>query len=231
MNSWLRRREYISPEVVNEIIMIMGQSLLRQLFSEIKGSMWFSIQADEATDISHLEQMSLSIRWVDEYYTIHEDTLGLFKLPDTKSKTIFCAIKDILIRCSFPLAQCRGQALDGAANMSGIRNGIQALVKSESPQALYVHCLAHSLNLCLKDVTNSCDMVRNVMNFIFDLVQLIRFYPKRLALFDTLRRELTLNSSDTTPSLRILCPTRWTVRHASIDSIVRNYQNFYYRQP
>ena len=29
MNSWLQRREYISSEVVNEIIMIMGQSLLR----------------------------------------------------------------------------------------------------------------------------------------------------------------------------------------------------------
>lgn len=155
MNSWLQRREYISPEIVNEIIMIMDQSLLRQLLSEIKGSMWFSILADEATDISHHEQMSLSIRWVDEYYTIHEDTLGLFELPDTKSRTIFCAIKDILIRCSLPLAQCRGQALDGAANMSGIKNGVQALVKSESPQALYVHCLAHNLNLCLKDVTNT----------------------------------------------------------------------------
>ena len=140
--------------------------------------MWFSILADEATDISHHEQMSLSIRWVDEYYTMHEDTLGLFELPDTKSKTIFCAIKDILIGCSLPLAQCQGQALDGAANMSGIKNGVQALVKSESPQALFVQCLA--LNLCLKDVTNTCDMVRNVMSFIFDLAQLTRFSPKRL---------------------------------------------------
>ena len=45
--------------------------------------------------------------------------------------TIFHAIKDILIRCCLPLSQCRGQAFDGAANMSGVRNGVQALVKSE----------------------------------------------------------------------------------------------------
>ena len=102
MKTWLRKKEYISPEIVNEIIMMMGQSVLRQLLSEIKSSLWFSILADEATDISHHEQMSLSIRWVDDSYTIHEDTLGLIQLPDTKSKTIFHAIKDILIRCSLP---------------------------------------------------------------------------------------------------------------------------------
>ena len=28
MMTWLRRREYISPEIVNELIMIMGQTIL-----------------------------------------------------------------------------------------------------------------------------------------------------------------------------------------------------------
>ena len=33
----------------------------------------------------------------------------------------------------------RGQAFDGAANMSGVRCGVQALVKNEESRALYVH--------------------------------------------------------------------------------------------
>ena len=142
----------------------------------------------------------------------------------TKAVTIFSAIKDILIRCSLPLSQCRGQAFDGASNMSGVRNGVQALVKSETSQALYVHCLAHNLSLCLKDVTNTCEMIRNVMDFVYNLVQLIRFSPKRLSLFDSLRKDISLNSGEATPSLRMLCPTRWTVRHTSIDSVIKNYQ-------
>ena len=150
----------------------MGQTLLRQLLDEIRKSLWFSILADEATDISYHEQLSLSIRWVDDDFTIHEDVLGLIQLPDTKSVTIFCAIKDVLIRCSLPLSQCRGQAFDGAANMSGIRNSVQALIKSEAKHALYVHCLAHNLNLCLKDVTNACELIHTVMDFIYNLVQL-----------------------------------------------------------
>ena len=121
METWLCRREYISPDIINELITKMGQSVLRQLLVEIRSSLWFAILADEATDISHHEQMSLSICWVDDNFTIHEDVLGLIQLPNTKAVTIYEAIKDILIRCSLPLSQCRGQAFDGAANMSGIK--------------------------------------------------------------------------------------------------------------
>ena len=163
---------------MNEIITIMGQSVLRQILSEIRTALWGAVLVDEATDITHTEQMSFSVRWVKEDFTIHEDTLGLVQMPNTKSLTIFNAMKDILIRCSLPLSQCRGQAYDGAANMSGIRNGVQALFKSEACKALYVHCLAHNLNLCLKDVTKTCDVVRNVMSLFTTLFNLYDFLLK-----------------------------------------------------
>ena len=82
---------------VNELI---NQIVLAICYFEAKKSMWFSILADEATDVSHNEQMSLSIRWVDTDYDVHEETLGLIQLPNTRAETIFSAIKDILIRCS-----------------------------------------------------------------------------------------------------------------------------------
>ena len=62
------------------------------------------------------------------------------------------------------------------------------------------------------------------MDFIYNLVQLIRFSPKRLTLFNALRKEVSINSGECTPSLRMLCPTRWTIRHTSIDSIICNYK-------
>ena len=39
--------------IVNELINQMGQLVLRNLLSEANCSMWFSILADEATDVSH----------------------------------------------------------------------------------------------------------------------------------------------------------------------------------
>ena len=221
--TWLRQKDYISPEIVNEVIKIMGQCVLRKILADIRTSLWYAIIADEATDVCHNEQMSLSIRWVDQNYNIHEDTLGLIQLPNTRAETIYLSIKDLLIRCSLPITQCRGQAFDGASNMSGIKNGVQALFKKETDKALYVHCLAHSLNLCLKDVAKTCNLMRDIMNFIFELTQLIKMSPKRLTLFETLRKEVTISTGELTPHLRMLCPTRWTVRHASISSILRNY--------
>ena len=132
LKPWLQEKEYTSPTILNEIVNQMGQSLLRKLLSEASATMWFSILADEATDVSHNEQMSISIRWVDTNYDVHEDTLGLIQLPNTRAETIFSAIKDIMIRCSLSMKQCCGQAYDGAANMSGTRNGVQALFKRVS---------------------------------------------------------------------------------------------------
>lgn len=150
LKPWLHQREYVSPEIINEIIRLMGNTVLRNLLISIKSSLWFAIIADEATDMSRNEQMSLCIRWTGDNYQIHEEPLGLYQLPDTKANTIFISIKDILTRCSLSLSQCIGQAYDGAANMSGVRNGVQALVKQEEDHVLYVHCLAHNLNLCIQ---------------------------------------------------------------------------------
>ena len=60
-------------------------------------------------------------------YQIIEDTLALAELPNTKALTIYKEIKGILGQSVLLLSQCRGQAYDGASNMSGIRNGVQAL--------------------------------------------------------------------------------------------------------
>ena len=109
--TWLHKREYISPEIVNELIAIMGNTVLRQVLALIKSALWYSLIADEATDISHNEQISISIQWVDSSYEVHEDTLGLFQLPNTKAQTLFTVIKDLLIRCSLPISQCRVKPL------------------------------------------------------------------------------------------------------------------------
>ena len=150
--TWIKKRDYISPAIVNEIITLCGNTVLRQLLGDIRAAKYFSIIADEATDISHNEQICIAIRWVDGSYEVHEAAIGLVQLPDTKALTLFSVIKDCLLRCSLPITSCIGQAYDGAANMSGVRSGVQALMKKESDSCLYVHCFAHSLNFCIQDV-------------------------------------------------------------------------------
>lgn len=106
--------------------------------------------------------------------------------------------------------------------MSGLRNGVQAMLKREENRALYVHCLAHNLNSCIQKTTQQCEIIRNVMDFLSELLQLITYSPKRLALFNSIHSQAALDMGELTPSLRSACPTRWTVRNVAIDSILVN---------
>jgi len=53
----------MSPEVVNELISMMGQYVLRKHLGNIIKIIrhWFGIIADEITDVSHREQLNFSI--------------------------------------------------------------------------------------------------------------------------------------------------------------------------
>ena len=43
----------------------------------------------------------------------------------------------------------RGQGYDGASNMRGEWNGLQALILNDCPYVYYIHCFAHRLQLAL----------------------------------------------------------------------------------
>ena len=48
------------------------------------------------------------------------------------------------------------------------------------------------------------------------LGQLIRFSPKRSSLFETLQQQFSPGA----PSLKTLCPTRWTVRTGANEAVL-----------
>ena len=208
----------VSPVIVIEQIKLMADCVLRGLLSEIRSAPWFSLIADEVSDVNYKEQMCIVIRWVDEAYDIYEDPIGLLQVPKTDSNTLTNGLKDVLVCYILPLSQCRGQAYDGASNMSGHPCGVAAQIKSEQPTALHVHCPARCLNLCLQDAARICSLVRDTLELIIELVKLIKYSPKR-SLFQSLKSQVSPDTSD----LRPLCPTRWTVRTGAIGAVLSNY--------
>ena len=218
LQSWLARNEskWLSHDILNEMTELFAHDVLRTLKEEIKRAEFFSIIMDETADITVKEQVSVCFRVVTECLEIEELFIGFYQTASTTGDALFNLFKDVLLRLSLPVKNCRGQCYDGASNMSGIRNGLQARVKELEPRALYVHCMAHVMNLVVQDVAHNIPECRNFMSLIRDLITLIRNSPKRLAWFQHFQ------SADG-PSLRPLCPTRWTVKAASLQSIYSNY--------
>ena len=111
VTAWLSENRYTCHQTVNELIDLMGQSLLCSLLLNIRSNQCpprYSIIADEATDVCNTEQLSLCIRWVDNMYLIREETVDLFRVPNTKAETLYAVIKDLLARCSLSIEMCRG---------------------------------------------------------------------------------------------------------------------------
>ena len=187
--------------------------------NEIRSAEWYSLIADETRDASGAEQLGISLRWVDSSYTVHEDFIGLIQVDTTDAATLAYTIKDTLLRMNLQLTQCRGQAYDGAANMAGRLNGVAMRLQSEQNSILFVHCMAHCLNLCLQDCAHNCSCVRTALGVTSDLANFIRASPKRLALFNKLKNEMSFD----TPGLKPLCPTRWTVRTGTLEAVIKNY--------
>ena len=70
LQSFISDKYCISSEIINEMIMLMGRTVLQQLLVEIRKAYWFSLIADETTDVSHKEQLCIAIRWVDNLFQI-----------------------------------------------------------------------------------------------------------------------------------------------------------------
>ena len=135
------------------------------------------------------------------------------------SETLTVLVKDAMCRYSLSLSDCRRQAYDGAANLSGSLSGVQVQISREYPKALYIHCFGHSLNLAVQDASRTLNVIRNTLDTVLELSNLIRFSPKRKALLARVRQDFEVHGS----SLRPLCPTRWTIKHKSLESVERNY--------
>jgi len=68
LKMWLSDQKYISPDILNEQIQLMANTVLRTILKEIQSASSFSIIADEATDVKRCEQMCICIRWVDDFF-------------------------------------------------------------------------------------------------------------------------------------------------------------------
>ena len=128
-------------------------------------------------------------------------------------------VKDALMRMNLSLAQCRGQCYDGAAVMQGRRNGVAVQILQVEPRALYTHCYGHSLNLACQDVIRAIKPIKNALDTTFELSKLLKYSSKRNAEFKNIHAEIASEQ----PGFRTLCPTCWTVRASSMNSILQNY--------
>ena len=125
---------------------------MKNVVHGIRAGEFFALMCDGTRDIAGLEQMIVCFRTVDDNFNIEEDFVGMYNLYDGTAETIFQALQDVLLRYNLDKNKMRGQSYDGAANMAGHLSGAAQRFLDAVPEAIFVHCYAHKLNLVLQDL-------------------------------------------------------------------------------
>ncbi|XP_060864291.1 zinc finger MYM-type protein 1-like [Metopolophium dirhodum] len=154
------RVKYLSWKIQNELIEILATNLQQLICEEIRSAQCFSIIIDSTQDITKIDQVSFIFRYTIVDYKeskleIKESFLGFYPLDKHDAEGHVNLIKAVLNTHNLDISKCRGQGYDGASVMSGCFSGVQKRITDIIPNASFVHCAAHNLNLVLSDMAKS----------------------------------------------------------------------------
>lgn len=208
-----RNATYVSSIIQNEIITMCNKIMLKKIVDRVNKAQCFSVLADETTDVSTQQQMSLIARYIDSMSgEVREDFLQFEAVTNAKGAALADTIISSLEKYGVKTEYMRGQGYDGAAAMSGEFEGTQAHIRENFPLAHYVHCASHVFNLAVCD---ACD-ITHVRNTIGTAKTIYSFFntPKRQQALHSVFKERFPEKKE--KRLKQLCATRWVEKHEAM---------------
>ena len=223
--------KYTHNDIQNELLSIISSHVLCAKLSTIRERKFFSIMADERTEVSNIEQLSFCTGSLDDDLNVSEDFMRFHDLKNNKSETTVNAIKDILLISHLSLENCCGQTYGGASNMMGKRSGVSFQISAEQQKAMTTRCQGHSLSLAIKSLTKDCTILRNTLGTVGEICVLVKHSPKREKMLESIMENTEGEfeeqpKTDHPSKLDKLCVTRWTVRGKCFKKILDNYEPF-----
>ncbi|KAF0701740.1 zinc finger MYM-type protein 6-like, partial [Aphis craccivora] len=153
--------KYSSKTIIYELLSTFADKTRKIIVDECKDAKLFTLLADSTTDVAHLDQMDILLRYVliqnedkdpPKVY-IKESFLCFTQLKKGDAAYICSEIVNLLFeKYGLEKKHLCGQGYDGAAVKAGKQGGLQAKIKEfvgNETFVPYIHCAAHQLNLVL----------------------------------------------------------------------------------
>ena len=210
---------YVSKIAVVEFIETLGLWVEESLVKRLCQAPFYSIMADECTDISVVEELSIYCCWVEEGVPV-EHFLEIAPLKKADALSIYTSIIGCLTKKMVPLGKLIGMGFDGAAAFSGKHAGVQSYLKKNAPHALFVHCHCHLLQLACVQAANGTTGIKHVYTTLTTLWKFFQRSPKRY--YEVLKEVYTVLNL---PELKIIKPsdTRWLAHKRCVKAVKSSY--------
>jgi len=178
--------------------------------------------------------MALVLRFIDKNGFIQKQFFDIMHVKDTSAITLKNELCVVLSRHNLNVSNICGQGYDGASNMRGEWNGLQALFLTDCPYAYYVHCFAHRLQLALVAASREVIPIHQFFSKLTFIVNIVCSSSKRhdelhtakldeiayLLEIDELEKGKGVNQIGT---LKLFGDTRWSSHFFSICSLINMY--------
>lgn len=149
-----------SKTIQNELLDCMLEVCRDVIIEEMKQADYVAIMADETTDVSEQTQLVLVFRY-EKNGVPYERFWGFINPEGQNADAISTCILEVTNKLFGDKPhKIIAQTYDGASVMSGGTGGVQTKIKSCYPNAHYIHCYAHQLNLTVQKASSQNQSAR-----------------------------------------------------------------------
>jgi hypothetical protein len=210
---------YATRQQCGMFIDVNGDYIASQLQADLAKVKFYSVLSDGSTDNSITEKEVIYVLYFDPYSKDDEvevklTFLYLKDVPKADAQGIKTAIEDSFhslgILPSELYSKLVGFGADGASVNSGNKNGVKALLEERAPWLVYTWCIAHKLELALKDALDGTafEKVDEMLNKLYSIYNKS---PKKLhelkVLHDVLKQSFDFEEGSLKPKRS--SGTRW----------------------
>ena len=210
--------------IVDHIASEMRKELVDYI---LKTNAKFSIMIDESTSCDNAQSMIVYVRllFLDEPCVYF---LGLIPLKQTRADDIVNCLLEYLsslgITSDVMSRQLLGFCSDGASTMVGEINGVATQLRSKFPHLKTFHCMAHRLELAVKNAVDSVNHVSYFRDFLDGLYKHFSLSPKN-------QREVKIVPADIEQEflkIRKIFDVRWVFSSfTAVRALWRSYSFLY----
>ena len=209
---------YLSHDIENEYLSLLAGAVRDKIIKEIKEAKYFGILYDSTPDVSHTEQLSQVIRYVQSDFET-----GNVRMKETFIKFVELDKKDaagyeaIILKSlqddGLIFLDCRAQMYDNAAVMSGSISGVQTRLRERNPKAVFINCDNHSLNLA---GVHAASVDPTIITFFGTVQEVYSFFSGSTTHWKKMSEMLDL-------TVKKESDTRWSAREAAVRAIAVSY--------
>ncbi len=188
-----------------------------EIKSEVETVQFYSVTADTTPDTSHLDQLSVVLRYITPSCVVRERLVDMRDIDNKTGDGQATAILESLHSEEFNTESIVFQSYDYTSSMSGKFKGCQAKMSEYLEREIpYFPCLAHRINTT---VEHSCK-ASDVISGMFDTLEMIYvFFTSSTKRYMVFRQEVKGKDLEGALQLRNLSVTCWVARSESIVAV------------